>query len=76
MGVKNLNSYFNEHISLEEKKWDIDISKYDFLRNNSFNYKQDEMNRDLVLVIDALAPFYEIGRKLHYFPLDYKIFIE
>jgi len=76
MGIKNLHSYLCQNITFEENKWEIDEIKYNKIRNNSYDYKQEEKNGDLVLVIDAITPFYEIGEKISYLPFDYKIFIK
>jgi len=77
MGAHNFQSYIvdeRNNISLKKRKCEIEREKYINIRKNSYVNKQE--NGDLVLVIDALIPFNLIGKKLNYFPFDYKQFIK
>jgi len=78
MGLKRkFPSYIIDNITLKKGSWEIDFDEYNNLNKNIFP-KDDKKETDgsLVLIIDGISFFYEVGEKLNYFPFDYKLFIK
>lgn len=77
MSVQGLHYYLSNEIKIDLKNEEWEIDKLGF--NDSMKSKNDNnkpIEGNLVLIIDGISFFYEIGKKLIYFHFDYKSFLE